>query len=353
MRRHHVQSGAPARFQIRPQRSERDKVNILKSNEAATNAEQSLMRREVLTPATVPAATVSPAGAYLASLSAGSRRAMAGALELVAQSISGSRDVYQFDWPSLRYEHMSAIRAELASQHSPAYSNKILSAIKGVLKAAWRLGSMSSDAYHRAVDVQPVTGSRVAAGRALESGEIAALFQTCAGDDPVNIRDAALLAVMYGGGLRRAELVGLDVDQWDGAAGALAVIGKGNKERIVYLSSAGVRLVTRWIAVRGQESGPLFLPVASRRRASFVDRRMTPQAVLYILEQRAGRAKVKAFSPHDLRRSFISSLLDAGADIATVQKMVGHSRVETTARYDRRPEAVKRKAAELIHLPVM
>jgi len=315
-------------------------------------AEQSLMRREVLTPATVPAATVSPAGAYLASLSAGSRRAMVGALELVAQSISGSRDVYQFDWSALRYEHLSAIRAELASRHSPAYSNKVLSAVKGTLKAAWRLGAMSSDAYQRAVDVQPVTGSRVAAGRALEAGEVAALFHVCAGDDPVNIRDAALLAVMYGGGLRRAELVGLDIDQWDGAAGALAVIGKGNKQRLVYLSSTGAQLVERWIGIRGQQAGPLFLPVASRRRKSFVDRRMSTQAVLYILEQRAHLAKVKAFSPHDLRRSFISVLLDAGADIATVQRMAGHSRVETTARYDRRPEATKRRAAELIHLPV-
>ena len=82
-----------------------------------------------------------------------------------------------------------------------------------------------------------------------------------------------------------------------------------------------------------------------------IGQRMTGQAIRDVISRRAQEAGIEHASPHDLRRTFVSDLLDAGVDITTVAKMAGHAYVQTTARYDRRGEAAKRKAARSLHVP--
>lgn len=293
-----------------------------------------------------------PAATYLARLSQGSRRSMRQALRTIAELLTTGRcDEQTLDWSALRYQHTTAVRTALAERYSPATANKMLAALRGTLREAWRLGYVSAEDFHRATDLSPVKGSTLPRGRALAVGELRALFGICVADNTAaGVRDAALLALLYGAGLRRAEVVGLDVDDHDAATGAITVrTGKGRKQRITYLADGGLKALEQWLRIRGDASGPLFHPVAKGGR--IIERCMTDQAVYFALKKRASQAGVADFSPHDLRRTFISHLLDAGADIATVQQLAAHANIQTTARYDRRGEQAKRKAAQLLHVP--
>jgi integrase/recombinase XerD len=317
------------------------------------------MGQETLVPAVVAANLVlagplsadrHPVAVYLAQLAPGSRRSMSQALEVIA-AIFGQTPA-SLDWAALRYQHTQAIRANLLETRAPAGVNKILAALRGVLKEAWRLGLMDAETYQRAADLSGVRGEQLPRGRALSKRELQKLFLACAKDgSDIGHRDAALIAVLYGGGLRRSEVVALELADYSRETGEVRVrSGKGRKERICYATDGAKLALDAWVAVRGDEAGSLFWPADGRGR-SLVNRRMTDQAILLMLRRRARQAGISTFTPHDLRRSFISDLLDGGADMVTVQKLAGHANVQTTARYDRRGEAVKRRAAELLRVP--
>jgi integrase/recombinase XerD len=292
-----------------------------------------------------------PAVVYLARLAPSGRRSQRSALTTIAGLLtSGRADVGSLPWQELRYVHTQAVRTLLADRYAPATVNRQLSALRGVLRECWRLGLTSAEDYRRAADLEPVRGSTLPAGRALTSGELAALFASCAGGRAGDVRDAALLAVLYGAGLRRAEAVGLDLDDYDRCEAQLAVRrGKGHKARMAYATGGTAQALDGWLGVRGDAAGPLFCPVDKAGRVRLV--RLSGQAVRELLVRRAGRAGVAAFSPHDLRRTFISDLLDRGADLAVAQQLAGHTNPATTVRYDRRPAAVRRQTAGLLHVP--
>lgn len=306
-----------------------------------------------------------PAAVYLARLSPGSRKTMRIALERIAHRLVGRTVakhevvpqeergvVFVVPWGELRYQHTAAIRAWLAEVFEPATANKCLSALRGVLTEAWRLGQVGADDYHRAIDIPSIKAQRLPRGRRLTSGEIAALGRACSEDaTPRGVRDGALLAVMYVGGLRVAEVVHLDLSDWNPEANTLTVrSGKNRKDRLVFLDNHGSReALGAWAATRGPDAGPLFLPM--RKGGRLLSERMTTQGVFDACRRRSREAGVADFTPHDLRRSFVSDLLDAGEDISTVQRMAGHAHVSTTTRYDRRGDEALRRASRKLHFP--
>lgn len=294
-----------------------------------------------------------PARVYLASLNTDSgRRTMQQALATIADLLTGGQaGIDALDWAALRFQHTAAVRAALARQYRPATANKMLSALRGTLKAAWKLEQMTAEDYQRAVDFKSIRGETLPSGRAATHGELVALLDGCANDPtPAGARDGAMLAILYGSGARRAEIPALDLADYEPRTGRLVLRGKGNKERVAFATNGAKDAIADWLAIRGDAPGPLFLPVNKGGRV--IDgQRMTAQAVYNTLRKRCEEAGVKELSPHDLRRTWVGDLLDAGADIATVQQLAGHASVQTTARYDRRPEEARRKAAELLHVP--
>ena len=162
--------------------------------------------------------------------------------------------------------------------------------------------------------------------------EVDALFAACAGSSPEDIRDGAMLELLYATGLRVSELVGLKLREVNLQAGYLLTMGKGSKERLVPIGeSAGLR-VTGYVEQIRARRDP-----ASRNPFLFLSRlgdAMSRQAFWNIIKKRAYQAGIgKSISPHTLRHSFATHLLENGADLRSVQIMLGHADLSTTQIY--------------------
>ncbi|MFC8503735.1 site-specific tyrosine recombinase XerD [Pedococcus sp. NPDC057267] len=153
------------------------------------------------------------------------------------------------------------------------------------------------------------------------------------GDTPVALRDRALLEVLYGAGARISEAVGLDVDDIDTDEGVVRLFGKGRKERIVPLGSYAAQALEAYL-VRGR---PALATQGRGTAAAFLNQRgnrLSRQSAWAVIRAAAERADLSGhLSPHTLRHSFATHLLDGGADVRVVQELLGHASVTTTQIY--------------------
>lgn len=286
---------------------------------------------------------------YLSRLSEGSRGSAKASLRVVTRMLSAGEvtDPFAYPWAELDHAALVRLRRELARRFSPDTANLRLAYVRGVMREAWRLGLLDRDAMERVIDVGRVRGSSPPRGRHVQADEITALIRACP-DTPRGRRDAALVQLLYQAGLRRAEVAGLEVRSWDPEAGEIRVRkGKGQKFRAVPANVSLRAALECWIEVRGLRPGALITRMDPRGKiVSF--QRLCPMAVGQILGVLVERAGVEPLTPHDLRRSFVSELLDRGADLAIVQRLVGHAGPGTTSRYDRRGAPARRKAVALL-----
>ncbi|PSF35777.1 integrase [Aphanothece hegewaldii CCALA 016] len=293
-----------------------------------------------------------PAWVYLSHLSKRSRSTMHRHLDAIAFLLtSHTCDALTLDWGQLRYPHAILLRLELPKYYAPSTVNQMLSAFKRVMEEAKKLKLIPPGDYVETIDIEPLKTNSKALGRLLSRTEMAALMNVCHEDESViGLRDAAMLAILFGTGMRRSELVALNLENYKSATGAIAISsGKGNKFRLVYLPSSGQLILSKWLEIRGLNPGALLMPISKTQKLQ--GRHLSEDAVLYLLRKCAIKAGIASFTPHDCRRTFISNLLEAGVDLVTVSQLAGHSSVTTTAKYDRRGEEAKRAAVNLLNLP--
>jgi site-specific recombinase XerD len=292
------------------------------------------------------------AAVYLSGLAPTGRRTQQQALDYIAGLLTGNADCLACKWSGLRYQHTAAIRSKLIEVYKPATANKMLSAIRGVVKQAYLLNQMSADDYIKVRMIKNVENTTLPSGRDLSSGELSGLMKVCEIDTSLaGTRDSAIIAVMYTAGLSRREVVSLNVKDYNQKTGKLKILNsKGKKDRIVYIVNGALRAVNDWLTLRGElDTEALFTPI--NKSGVIIAHRMSDQSIYNMLVKRGDQASLDTFSPHDLRRSFVSDMLSAGADVSIVSKIAGHSSTDTTARYDRRPEEAKKAAAGLLHIP--
>jgi integrase/recombinase XerD len=170
--------------------------------------------------------------------------------------------------------------------------------------------------------------------KAISVEDVERLLQAASvGDTPASLRDRALLEVLYGAGARISEAVGLDVDDIDTGEGVVRLFGKGSKERIVPLGSYAADALGAYL-VRGR---PTFAVKGKGTPAVFLNQRggrLSRQSAWSVLRSAADRAGLGGhLSPHTLRHSFATHLLDGGADVRVVQELLGHASVTTTQIY--------------------
>ncbi|NLB34684.1 MAG: tyrosine-type recombinase/integrase [Elusimicrobia bacterium] len=211
--------------------------------------------------------------------------------------------------------------------HSRSSMNRCLSAIKSFYSFLKQKGFS---------DKNPAL--RVSSGKTplkypehLSQSEILLLLEVNSGEGKLNLRDSAIIEFLYSTGCRSAEALGCDLSDIDLIGGSVQVLGKGDRERVLQLGGPAVKKIHKYLKVREE------LSWGTNSQALFINKtgdRMGPRTLFRLIRRSAEAAGItKKVSPHTIRHSFATHLLEAGCNLRTVQEMLGHRRLHTTQLY--------------------
>lgn len=236
--------------------------------------------------------------------------------------------------------HLARLRAE---GKAPASIARARSAIRGLHRFLLDEGQASEDPTRSA----PVVRIPSRVPKALPEEQVVALIDGIDGDDPLSLRDRAILELLYGTGARVSEVTSLNLGDLAFDDGLLRITGKGDKERLVPVGRSAQESLGRWCSPQGRDR--LLAEPTSRDDlgALFLNQRghrISRQGVHLLVVNRARRAGISgAVSPHVLRHSCATHMLAHGADVRVVQELLGHASVATTQLYTKvNPEHLQR-----------
>jgi integrase len=303
-----------------------------------------------------PESPLAPASHYLYHLAESGRRSQKARLVRAGTILGGAG--LDFDWYSLRAHLVELVCDVLQREGLSASSiNATLSALKEVAAVAARLKpewlTPADLAAIRAVK-RARMGRRVRRVRALSELEVGRLLDICDRRGGAGgARDAALIALLFGAGLRRDEASKLKLSDYNARRHTLFIQGKGGRNRTAYFEDGGALRALNWyLRERGKEPGPLLCPVTRWGEVQVEDEHYLSGVAIYrALQRRARDAGIERFGPHDLRRSFGTELLNEGCDLSLVSKLMGHASITSTVIYDQRGEKEKRAASLKISVP--
>lgn len=287
--------------------------------------------------------------AYIGGLAPSGRRGITSLLNRSAGILKRGAGADSYPWEQLNYAAVAKVRAALLDDgYAVSSVNMALSALRGVAQSAFNLNCMDAETLARIRSVKRVSGDIQRKGRALDKQEIRALIHAAKQHpQPVRrYRDTAIVLTLCGTGLRVGELVKLKHRDYDN--GILTVRqGKGRKYREIHVADAVDKAIRAWLKVGVNEAeNALFSRI--QRNGKAASQPLTTTGLTGILVELQHTSGIARFTPHDMRRTFITRLLEQGVDINTVRQLAGHSDISTTTRYDCRGESMKISASRRI-----
>ncbi len=186
----------------------------------------------------------------------------------------------------------------------------------------------------------------------LDQEELQRLFTAIDTANPIGLRDRAIVELLFSGGLRVSELIGLNRDQVNLNRREFMVRGKGQKDRPIFISETAADWLERYLATRSDPASPLFIHYSGSADASEngAYQRLTARSVQRLIKRYATSAGIiKHVTPHTLRHSFATDLLHNGADLRSVQGLLGHANVQTTQIYTHITDPQLRQVHEKFH----